>query len=217
MLHRALLVSGSCSSFVKFFFMITANSNEIFISHFWTPTDAADYSFYYRIAMLFSMLVSLALTPMWSMVTKAYEEKNFVWLKKLNRYFQIAGVAVVALEFIVIPFLQPIMNIWLGKGELIVSLPIAVAFAAFGAAFMYNSMVSTIVCGLAKMKLQLICYGIGSVFKIVFILWIAKMSASWVWVVWSNVIILVPYCIIQQISINKLFYKFKAHEVSTHV
>lgn len=191
------------------FYLIIANTNEFFISHFWNPTDTADYGFYYRITMLLSMLVSLAMTPTWSMITKAYAEKDFQWLTKLYKAFKITGIAIIVLQFALVPFLQPIMDIWLGRGELDVESYTSIAFACFGASFLYSSMLSTIVCGLAKMQLQFWIYGIGAVLKILFIIIIAGISSDWTWVVWSNVFVLAPYCLLQQWQLNHLFAKLR--------
>lgn len=202
---RKIMGIGAIFFCCQIFYLIIANSNDFFISHFWTPEDTAYYGFYYRITMLISMLVSLALTPTWSMITKAYAEHNYEWLKKLYRSFKVTGLAVILLQFALVPFLQQIMNVWLGQGFLSVELHTAIAFACFGASFQYSSMLSTIVCGLAKMKLQFWCYGIGSLLKIAFIIQIAQISDDWTWVVWSNVFILAPYCLIQQFQLNRMF------------
>lgn len=193
----------------QIFYLIIANTNEFFISHFWSNKNTADYSFYYRITMLISMVVTLALTPTWSMITKAYNEKNYDWLCNLYKWFKRTGFIIILLQFALVPLLQPIMNIWLGFGVLHVQTYIAIAFACFGASFLYSSMLSTIVCGLAKMKLQFWCYGIGAIAKIVFIITIAQYSIDWTWVVWSNVLILTPYCLLQQIQLNRLFNSLK--------
>lgn len=200
---------GTIFFLCQIFYLIITNTNEFFISHFWSPTYTADYGFYYRITMLLSMLVSLGLTPTWSMITKAYEDGNYTWLTKLYRSFKLAGVFIMVIQFAMIPFLQFIMNIWLGKGELNVELNVAFAFACFGASFIYSSMLSTIVCGLARMKLQTWCYGFGAAIKIFFIIIISRISENWTWVVWSNVFILLPYCILQQINLDRLFLRLK--------
>ena len=206
---KKIMGIGLIFFFCQIFYLIIANTNEFFVSHYWSPTATADYSFYYRIIMLVSMGVYLALTPTWSMITKAYAEKNYHWLKKLYRSFQLVGYFIILAEFALVPFLQPIMDIWLGKGQLTVELSVSIAFACFGATFLYSSMLSTIVCGLAKMKLQFWCYGIGSLLKIAFIIIIARISSDWAWVVWSNVFILLPYCVLQQLQLNRLFAKLK--------
>lgn len=186
-------------------YMILSNTNEFFISHFWNPLFTTDYSFYYRITMLVSMLVSLALTPTWSMITKAYHEGNIEWVSKLYKIFKITGLIVTACQFILVPFQQYIMDIWLGKGQLIVKPSYALSFACFGSVALYSTMLSTIVCGLGKMKLQSYCFGFGAVAKIILICIIAQYTQQWIWVVLINFLILGTYCILEQQKLNKLF------------
>ncbi len=204
-----ILGIGIIFFFCQIFYLLITNTNEFFVSHFWGAMYTADYSFYYKITMLMSTMVSLALTPTWSMITKAYAEHDFLWLYKLYRIFKITGLGVVLLQFLIVPLLQPIMNIWLGKGILQVEYITGIAFACFGATFLYSSMLSTIVCGLEKMKLQFWCYGIGAVLKIFFIIYIARISNNWTWVVWSNVFVLAPYCLFQQIQLDRLLDREK--------
>jgi len=193
----------------QIFYMIIANTNEFFIGYFWGQSSSADYTFYYKITMLASMAVSLALTPTWSMITKAYTEGNYEWVRKFFAVVKRVGLIVIGIELLTIPFLQIIFDIWLGKGVITVNYMTAFAFACFGAAFIYSSMLSTIVCGLTKMKLQSWCYGIGSILKILVIIAIAHYSSDWTWVVWVNVFVLAPYCVLQQLSLERLFRSLK--------
>ena len=39
----------------QIFYLIIVQTNEFFISHFWSPQNTAEYSFYYRMSMLLSM------------------------------------------------------------------------------------------------------------------------------------------------------------------
>lgn len=212
---REIMNIGGIFFLCQIFYLIIANTNDFFISHFWSPIDTASYTFYHRISMLISMLVSLALTPTWSMITKAYVEKNYDWLMRLYKIMKLSGLLIVIIQFSIIPFLQDIMDLWLGKGILHVQATTAIAFACFGASFIYSSIMSTIVNGLAKMKLQLWSFGLGAVFKIIFIVLIAKVSDNWTWVVWANTFILIPYCIGQQLQLNSLFKKIKKETQSS--
>lgn len=193
----------------QIFYLLIANTNEFFISHYWGTDSTADYTFYYKITMLLSMMVSLALTPTWSMVTKALAEGNYGWLRKLFRLVNIAGIALIMLQFLIVPFMQPIMNLWLGKGQLDVDYTTAVAFACFGSVFIYSSMLSTIVCGMAEMRLQTWCYGIGAIAKIIVIVFLYKLFSEWDMVVWLNVIVLGVYCILERIHLNHLISQLK--------
>ncbi|WP_147323343.1 hypothetical protein [Absiella sp. AM29-15] len=183
------------------------NTNEFLITNLFGPSYTTEYTFYYKITSLISMITTLAMTPIWSVITKAMTEKRWDWLNELYKKVKLIGFFVIFLEFGLIPFLQPLMDIWLNENSLIVNYYYALAFACFGSTIVYSGMLSTIVCGMAKMKMQTICYLVGVIFKFLIIMIGSKYMDNWIIVVWSSAIILLPYCILQQISLNKYFNK----------
>jgi O-antigen/teichoic acid export membrane protein len=196
----------------QIFYLIIVQTNEFFISHFWSPQNTAEYSFYYRMSMLLSMIISLGLTPLWSMITKAYSEKNYQWVSQLYRVIKMLGIALLIIQFAFVPFLQTAMNLWLGEGVLQVQLVTSLAFASFGATYIYSSMLSTLACGLAKMKLQFWCYGVGSILKCVLIVSFLKNLENWTVVIWINVLILLIYSILEHININRTLSSLKVNQ-----
>lgn len=199
---------GGIFFFCQILYMLITNTNEFLITKLYGPEYTTEYTFYYKVTSLISMVVTLAITPIWSVVTKAMVEGNWQWLKKLVNKIQLVGIAVIAVEFLIIPVLPFVFDIWLGENSIEVNYKIALSFSCFGSAFVYSSMLSTIVCGLARMKLQAICYAVGVVFKFIFVILVSKVTNDWSIVVWSNALLLAPYCIIQQIDLNR-FLKSK--------
>ena len=199
---------GGIFFFCQILYMLITNTNEFLITKLYGPEYTTEYTFYYKVTSLISMVVTLAMTPIWSVVTKAMVEGNWQWLKKLVNKIQLVGIAVIAMEFLIIPVLPFVFDIWLGENSIEVNYMIALSFSCFGSAFVYSSMLSTIVCGLARMKLQEICYAVGVVFKFIFVIFVSKVTNNWSIVVWSNALLLAPYCIIQQIDLNR-FLKSK--------
>ena len=155
--------------------------------------------------MLTSTIVSLGLTPTWSMITKAHQEGNILWVQKLYKLFKRTGIIVLILQFLLVPFQQSIMNVWLGANQIEVKISYALVFACFGSIMLYSTMLSTIVCGLGKMRLQALCFGLGAILKIILIIVLAKMSFQWIEIVVINTFILGVYCIFEQIRLNSLF------------
>lgn len=184
-------------------YMLIVNTNEFLITKLYGGEYTVEYSFYYKITSILSTIVTLALTPIWSVVTKAATEKDFAWLSKLYARFKSIGIALCALGFLVIPILQPIMDLWLGKGSVDVTMSNAIAFAFFSGVFLFSSMLSTIVCGLAHMKVQFYSYLIGVVLKFVVVIAFYRVYPSWNLVVWSNVLVLLPYIVVQIIDLDK--------------
>lgn len=200
---RQIMSIGSVFFLCQIFYMIIMNTNSFLITNRFGAEYTAEYEFYYKLTSLISMVVTLAVTPIWSMVTKSISEKNFEWLRKLYKILKILGMSAIVFQFLLIPFEQLIMNIWLKERSIDVQIPIAIAFACFGSVFVYSSILSTVVCGMARMKLQAIMYGIGAVVKIAMVLWFSCHTSDWSVVVWSNVLVLLPYCIVQQIDLDR--------------
>ena len=63
-------------------------------------------------------------------------------------------------------------------------------------------MLSTIANGLAMMKTQTICYLLAVLLKFILILVFYSLT-RWDFVVWTNMLILLPYIIAQQFVLNK--------------
>lgn len=200
---------GSVFFACQILYMLIINTNEFLITRLFGSQYTTEYTFYYKITSLISMFVMLALTPVWSVVTKAQEEKNYSWLWKLLKAIERGGLAIVALQFMMLPCLQFIMDIWLGKGIVEVELATALAFVCFGSVFTYSSMLSTIVCGMARMKLQLICYLIGVALKFAVVIGLSDVVGNWGIVVWSNVLVLLPYCVLQQVDLNRYLKRMR--------
>ena len=194
-------------------YMLIVNTNEFLITRIFGSQYTTEYTFYYKITSLVSMLVTLALTPVWSVVTKAQEEKNYGWLWKLLKAIERGGLAVVALQFMTLPFLPFIMDIWLGKGTVDVEFATALSFVCFSSAFTYSSMLSTIVCGMARMKLQLVCYLVGVLLKFAVVINLSDVIGDWGIVVWSNVLVLLPYCVLQQLDLNRYLKRMKMNPI----
>lgn len=188
-------------------YMLLMNTNEFFISRLFGPEYTTEYTFYYKLTSLISMIASLILTPMWSVITKAMAEQQFDWVRKLYKKLKITGILVIAAQFMFVFVQQFVMDFWLGEDSVNVVLHTAIAFACFGSVFIYTSILSIMVCGMARMKLQMICYSAGVLGKFAFIILMAPIVPHWSVVVWSNVLVLLPYCIVQQIDLDRYFRK----------
>lgn len=201
---KAIMSIGALFFLCQILYMIIANTNEFFITNLYGSEYTAEYTFYYKLATIGTMIVSLALTPIWSVVTKAQAEGNFSWLNKLYKYIKKVGLGVLILQLCLVPFIPFLMDWWLGDNTVVVSYSTAVAFALFGTVFLYSGMLATIANGLAMMKTQTMMYIIAVVLKITFLLLFYSYT-TWDFVVWVNVITLLPYIIAQQYALNNFF------------
>lgn len=201
---RAIMGIGALFFICQILYMIIANTNEFFITNLYGAEYTAEYIFYYKLSTIGTMIVSLALTPIWSVVTKAQSEGNYQWLTKLLGYIKIGGLCILVLQLLFVPFVPWLMRVWLGTGTVNVNYATAIAFALFSTIFLYSGMLSTIANGLARMKIQTITYTVAAVLKVTLLLCFYA-STNWNFVVWVNTLILLPYILTQQVSLNRYF------------
>ena len=190
------------------FFMGLMSTNEILITKLFSPSDVVEYSIYYKVFMLIGSLFMLALTPLWSQVTKDLANKKYTRIKKINKLlYKIAFAAIIA-EFVIVPVLQIIINIWLRESAIIVRPYIAIPFAAFGGLYIMNIVLTTVANGIGELNTQILIYGLGTVLKIPVVLLMKCLFGTWYVVVIYNCIVLGIFCIAQYIwvehKINKL-------------
>lgn len=203
---KAITRIGFLFFFCQILYMIIANTNEFFITNLYGPEYTTEYTFYYKMTTIVSMVVTLSLNPIWSVVTKAQSEGNYIWLEKLYNKIKYSGLILLLLQFVLIPFIPFLMDLWLGDGIIDVSHTTAISFAFFNSIFLYSGMLSTMANGLSMMKPQTFFYLLAVFLKILMLLLLSKYT-NWDFVVWTNFFILIPYVIFQQISLNRLFIK----------
>jgi len=203
----AILSLGGIFFACQLLYMVIANTNEFFITRYTSPEYVVEYQVYNRLFNLGSTVFALALTPVWSAVSKSVAEEDYNWLASLNKkVLTLSGLAALA-EFAIIPFLQVIVNVWLGETSIKINYGYAVCFAMFGSSMVLQSAVSTIGNGMGRMKVQAICYTVGVLFKFIFIHVGVLLTGSWIVIVLANVVVLLPYCVIQQLDIGRYIGK----------
>lgn len=140
---------------LQLLYMIITVTNEFFISYFFDPSFVVEYQIYIKIFSIAGTFVSLALIPVWSAVTKAFVEKRYDWIIKLVRFlYFVAGIAVL-FQLAIIPFLDPILEFWLGEKAIEVNLSAALLFALLGCVMIWVSVLTSVVNGLGTLKCQL--------------------------------------------------------------
>lgn len=194
---QSILKFGGMFFIVQIAFMLITSTNEILISNIFGASHVVEYQIYYRIFMIIGTIFSLALTPVWSSVTEAVVNKEYKWLKNLNFIINKVTLLAVIAEIIIIPFMQIIVNLWLGENTIIINYLYCILFSVFGSLFIINISLTTIANGIGYLKTQLYCYSLGVIFKLPIIILLNNFYFDWINVVISNVLILVVFCIIQ--------------------
>lgn len=174
-------------------FMMTSSTNEFLISNFTSPNYVVEYQAYYKIFKTGSMIFSLALTPIWSAVTKAQANYDFVWIKKIYKFFLAASCVCLAIEIAIVPFLQSLMNIWLGEDSILVSTSAAIVFAFSGTIFVLHNVNTAIGNGISYFKTQMIWMTFAAVICIPLSYLCVQITGNWIGVVIGTTLSIVPY------------------------
>lgn len=185
-------------------FMMISSMNEFLISSFTKPEYVVEYQAYYKIFKTSAMIISLALTPIWSAVTAAQARGDYIWIKKIYKLFLLGSLICFAIEVCIIPFLQWIMNIWLGHDIVTVSQGYAFAFALSSGMIILHSVNTAIGNGLSYFKPQMICMTVAAILFIPLAYILVKITGSWIGIVIANTISLLPYQVLAPIFTMKL-------------
>lgn len=198
---------GGIFFWVQIMYMVITATNEFLITWLTSPQMVVEYQIYNKLFTLIGTIFALALTPIWSAVTKAFSEKNYSWIKSLYKKLQIMALFAVLCEFCMIPFLQLGINLWLGDNSIQVNYLYAIIFATFGSIIIWNGVISSVANGFGELKTQAIFFTIGAMIKIPIAWILVGLLNSWIGIILANIISMSLYCIMQPIWINKFLNK----------
>ncbi len=205
---KQVLSLGGLFFFIQIAYMIIMSTNEFLITKTVGNSSVVDYQAYYKLFSLGSTVFALALTPIWSAITKAKAENNMGWIKSTYKRFMLLGALFCMGEVVMVAIMKPIMVIWLGEQGLPeINYAIGFAFALLGCAMIINGVLSSIANGIGSLKVQAICFGAGAFLKIPLSYILVSALGSWDGVVAANFICMGIYCVAQPISFRYYFKK----------
>lgn len=214
-LKTAREVTGIGISFLwaQIMFMLLTGVNEILISGLYGPEHVVEYQVYYKIFGLVSSLMSLALTPLWSQITKAQYENDYAWISKIYHLLHLGVTLAATVEVLFGLNAQVIVNLWIGDALLTVSpLPILV-FVLYGVLYSWQSVESTIACGMGMLRIQNLVYTVSTPVRIVAIVGAATFRLPWYSLIVINSITLLVYCSAQWIFTSR---EIRRHRLTGH-
>ena len=204
--HTKSVLSLAGSFFlIQIAYMIIMSTNEFLITKTACSAYVVDYQAYYKLFSLGSTVFALALTPIWSVITKAKAENNYSWIRSTYKRFMVLAAVFSVGELLIIPLIKPLMNIWLGENALQkISIVTGTLFAILGCLMIFNGVLSSVANGLGALKIQAICFVVGAVAKIPLSYVLVNILDSWNGVIISNIICMGIYCILQPLFMKKI-------------
>lgn len=198
-----ILKIGGVLLWLQLVFMVISSTNEFLISFLNSPDSVVEYQTYNKIFNAVSSLFTLALTPIWSAVTKAQADRDFNWIKKLSNVLFLTGTVVLLLEFAMVPFLQILIDVWLGKGTIKVETTYAIIFVISNSIFIFHNINTSIGNGMSYFKTQIIWMTFAAIVNIPLAYLLVNTTGGWIGVVLANIISLLPFEIMQPIYMRK--------------
>ncbi|WP_343246838.1 hypothetical protein [Diplocloster hominis] len=211
---KEVLNIGVAILWLQLVFMVISSTNELLITKLTSAAHVVEFQAYYKIFNTVSSVFALALTPIWSAVTKAAGEKRYTWIKKLNHLLLLASAGVLLLELLITPFMQPIIDIWLGKNYIEVVPAYAVLLAVSSSIFFLHSVNTSIGNGMSYFKVQFIWMTIAAIIDIPIAIILVKILNSWTGVILANIIALMPFEIAEIIYFKRYINRLISHDKS---
>lgn len=192
-LVRGILGEGVALLWLNLVFLVVSSANELLITVLAGAEYVVEYQVYHKIFNTAAMAVSLALTPIWSAVTRAGVRGDYLWIRRVYRLF-LGGTGLCFLgELTVLPFLGWIVKLWLGEAAPPVRLDYALMFVLLSTLFVLHNVNTSISNGLSWFRLQGIWMGFAALVFLPLAVAFSQWTGSWIGVVIANVLSLLPY------------------------
>lgn len=188
-----ILKIGFALLWLQLAFMILSSTNEFLITSFSGPKYVVEYQAYYKVFKTAAMVFSVALTPIWSAVTKAQARKDYLWIVKVYKLF--LGLTIICLigELCIVPFLQLFIDLWLGEGIIVTNRTYALIFVLSSVLFVLHNVNTSIGNGISCFSLQMKLMTIAAILNIPLAYLLTNITGSWIGVVIAQCIALIPY------------------------
>lgn len=180
------------NSFVVYLITILLNSASV-----------VEFNIYYKIYSNIYMLFSILMTPIWSAVTKAMANNRFEWIKKMMIKLRLGLIIIFAAQFIMVPIMQFVFDIWLGDQTINANVGIQVAFIINNGIMMLYLLTAQICNGLGELKIQVRWMLTANILLLMLSIIFTRIVPHYTAVIYAQSIALVPYCIIMTRWLNK--------------
>ena len=212
---KSVLKIGVTLLWLQLIFMIISSTNEFLITAFCGPAAVVDYQVYFKIFNSVAAICSLVLIPIWSAVTKAKVEKRYTWIKKTYMLLLGFSVLVLLVLLVIVLILQPIVNFWLKDDAITVTMTYGIIFALSGFIFLVHNVNTSIGNGFSYFKPQIVLMTLAAVLDIPLAWIFVKLTGGMIGVVLANIIVLIPFEILEPIFFFRYLNKLIKSEGKT--
>lgn len=145
---------------VKFFIIQIAalllyQTNNIIIAQLFGPSEVTPYNIAFKYFSLITLGFSIIVSPYWSAYTEAYILKDFTWIKRTIKQIIIIWCVFVIIGLVLLFSSGLFYKIWVGD-KVVIPFFMSLIVLLYSLINAWNSIFSTFLNGVGKLKLQLI-------------------------------------------------------------
>lgn len=199
-----ILSLGGVFFWLQIMTLIIFNTNEILISNLVNPKYVVEYQIYNKFFVLMGTLFNIALTPLWSSITAAKSNNDFIWIEKIYKKIKKISYYMFIVQILLIFILPSIVNIWIPDNGIVIDYRYALIFSISGCLNIWVGLNATIVNGLGELKISLIFLTLGAFLNPLLSMYLVRLNHEWIMIIVSNCIALLPFAIIQPIVLNRI-------------
>ena len=188
---------------VQLIAMVLFTTQNLMITQVFGPESVTKYNLVSKVFSIILLGHSIVITPFWSAVSKALNEKRMEWikssLKKINYFTVLIFIFTGVLSVIV----NKILLVWIDK-DIIIEGKLIIAVAIYTILSIHCNNYSYFLNGLGLVDIQLKISSIAAVLNIIIALYLAKKTALGVsGVIFGTCIAMIPATIIFPIIMKK--------------
>jgi O-antigen/teichoic acid export membrane protein len=171
---KTLLNLGTQFFIIQVAFFLLYQTNYFIITHLISPAEVTVYDVVFRLFTAFTMGFSIVMTPMWSAFTDAWHKEEYAWVNKtVKRLLQLWGLFILS-SLGMLYFVDDIYGFWL-KGKIQVPFLVSLLMAVVVMLNLWNTIFSTFLNGIGKLKLQLYFSIISALVNLPLAIYLGKM------------------------------------------
>lgn len=184
---RALLQLGSSFFLLQLIAVVSFRIDALIVARFFGAVEAGNYAVYERLFAFVTMIVTVAITPLWPAYGEAVRRGDHQWVRETFRrsmLYSMSGTFVIVTLLVL--FHRPLVELWVGR-TIAVSGVLILGLAAWKLLEAFATPVATLLNALSILRAQILAAVCMALLGLALKLWLApKLGIPAI--VWSTIV-----------------------------
>lgn len=208
-LAKELFNLGGKFFIINISLLVILSTDNIIISKMLGPEFVTDYATVQKIFQFLIVIFTVIIASSWSLYSEALSNKDYKWIrqnfKKIVRYF----LLIVVLGFLFLIFIEQILNIWIGKGIVILPKGLALYFLLYSLIFCFANIYMFFINATNKISIQMYLYVLGALVNIPLSIFLVQKLNSSAGVILATIFSTLPLLIVMPLQAHFLLNQFE--------